>query len=123
MTTWKPETLADIAATDDLHISPFREDGVTHGTPTGIWSVVVDGRLFVRAWNGVRGRWYRAAISQGAGRIRAGGHAVDVRFAAGDPALAKAVDSAYAAKYAGSPYLPPMLGAGPREATVEITPA
>ncbi len=34
-----------IAATDDLHISPFRDDGKTYGTPTWIWSVVVDGEL------------------------------------------------------------------------------
>lgn len=38
---------------DDLHISPFREDGKTYGTPTWIWSVVVDGGLYVRAYNGL----------------------------------------------------------------------
>jgi hypothetical protein len=42
---WKPEELRRIAETDDLHISPFREDGVTYGTPTWIWSVVVDDGL------------------------------------------------------------------------------
>ena len=31
---WKAEELRRIAETDDLHISPFREDGVTYGTPT-----------------------------------------------------------------------------------------
>jgi hypothetical protein len=30
-----------IAESDDLHISPFRDDGVTYGTPTWILSVVV----------------------------------------------------------------------------------
>ncbi|WP_236756108.1 DUF2255 family protein [Actinomyces radicidentis] len=52
-----------MAASDDLHVSPFREDGTTYGTPTWIWSVVVDGRLFIRAWNGPSGRWYQAAVS------------------------------------------------------------
>jgi hypothetical protein len=33
---WPADALRKIAETDDLHISPFREDGVTYGTPT--WS-------------------------------------------------------------------------------------
>ncbi len=120
--TWDPDTLADIAATDDLHISPLREDGRTHGTPTWIWSVVVDGRLFARAWNGTRGRWYRAAVAQRAGRITAGGHTLDVSFEPVGADLVDEIDAAYSAKYAGSPYLPPMLAAGPVSATVEILP-
>jgi hypothetical protein len=31
---WSADDLWRIAATDDLHISPFREDGATYGTPT-----------------------------------------------------------------------------------------
>ncbi len=122
MTTWDPDILDAIASSDDLHISPFREDGVTYGTPTWIWSVVSDGHLYVRAWNGTRGRWYRAAVAQRAGRIRAAGRVHEVSFVLADDAVAGSVDAAYAAKYAGSPYLPPMLGAGPREATIEIRP-
>jgi hypothetical protein len=41
MTAWANDELRKIAETDDLDISPFREDGVTYGTPTWIWSVVV----------------------------------------------------------------------------------
>ena len=52
------DELDRIAAADDLHIAPFREDGSTPGTPTWIWSVVVDGALYVRAYNGVNSRWY-----------------------------------------------------------------
>ena len=33
-TSWPPKELQKIAGSDDLHISPFREDGVTYGTPT-----------------------------------------------------------------------------------------
>lgn len=122
MTTWS-EAIERIAVSDDLHIAPFRADGVTSGTPTWIWSVVVDGRLFVRAWNGTRSRWYRAAMAQGAGRITAAGDTHDVQFAPGDPGLGDRIDAAYDEKYAGSPYLPPMIDAGRRAATVEITPA
>ena len=39
---WPKKELRQIAESDDLHIAPFREDGVTYGTPTWIWSVVVD---------------------------------------------------------------------------------
>jgi hypothetical protein len=49
MATWSNDELHKIAETDDLHISPFRKDGVTYGTPTWIWSVVVDDALYVRA--------------------------------------------------------------------------
>jgi hypothetical protein len=42
MITWSKDELRRIADADDLHISPFREDGKTYGTPTWIWSVVVD---------------------------------------------------------------------------------
>jgi hypothetical protein len=49
MSSWSNDELSKIAETDDLHISPFRDDGLTYGTPTWIWSVVVDDALFVRA--------------------------------------------------------------------------
>jgi len=61
---WSPKELQKIAGTDDLHISPFREDGETYGTPTWIWSVVVDGDLYVRGYNGQQSRWYQAAVRQ-----------------------------------------------------------
>ena len=42
MATWSKHELRKIAQADDLHIAPFRDDGVTYGTPTWIWSVAVD---------------------------------------------------------------------------------
>lgn len=122
MTTWSKNTIGQIAASDDLHIYPYRADGTTLGTPTWIWSVVVDGRLFVRAYNGVNGRWYRSAVSQQAGRIDAAGTTHDVTFAPADPTLAEQIDAAYEQKYAGSQYLPPMISDRAKAATVEITP-
>ncbi len=122
MTPWPADDLARIAATDDLHIAPFRSDGTTTGTPTWIWSVVVDGRLFVRAWNGTRSRWYRSAIAQRGGQITAAGTTFDVTFAPADASLQAQIDDAYRTKYAGSSYLPPMVASGPQAATVEITP-
>lgn len=119
---WNKQDLAGIAASDDLHIAPFRADGKTTGTPTWIWSVVVDDSLYVRAYNGRNSRWYRSAVEQEAGQITAAGTTRDVAFAPADAALNDRIDDAYRAKYATSPYLAPMIGARARAATVRITP-
>lgn len=123
MIGWPKNTLDRIAASDDLHIAPFRDDGVTHGTPTWIWSVVVDDALYVRAYNGTRSRWYQAALRQKAGRISAAGTTQDVAFAPVDGAINDRIDEAYRTKYRGSPYLAPMIGQRARAATVRISPA
>lgn len=122
VSVWDSTTLKAIAATDDLHIAPLREDGRTIGTPTWIWSVVVDGRLFVRAWNGTRSRWYGSAMAQRSGQITAAGATHEVEFLPAPHDLANDIDAAYRSKYAGSAYLPPMVSAGPQAATVEIRP-
>ena len=122
MTTWSKEELSKIAGADDLHISPFREDGVTYGTPTWIWSVAVDDGLYVRAYNGQNSRWYRAAVRQKAGRITAAGMKKEVTFEPVDGPINDRIDDAYRAKYRGSPYLGPMIGARARSATVKVMP-
>lgn len=106
MSNWTEAELAKIATADDLHISPFREDGVTYWTPTWIWSVVVDGSLYVRAYNGQNSRWYKAAMAQKGGRVRVGGIEKDVVFEPVEVAINEAIDAAYRAKYASSLTLP-----------------
>jgi hypothetical protein len=122
MGSWSKEELRRIAETDDLHIAAFREDGRTYGTPTWIWSVVVDDGLYVRAYNGQKSSWYQAAMKQKAGRITAAGITKEVNFAAVHDAVNERIDHAYRAKYKGSPYLRPMIGAGPRAATLKVVP-
>lgn len=68
MNSWNEDDLRAIAESHDLHISPFREDGTTYGTPTLVWPLVVDGEIYVRAANGQQSSWYVAALSQKAGR-------------------------------------------------------
>jgi hypothetical protein len=121
-TAWPTSELHNIAETDDLHISPFRDDGVTYGTPTWIWSVVVDDGVYVRAYNGTSSRWYRAAMEQRAGRIAAAGMTKDVRFEPVHGSINDRIDEAYRTKYHGSPYLQHMIGKGARSATVKIAP-
>jgi hypothetical protein len=120
--TWSQDELRKIAGSDDLHISPFREDGVTYGTPTWIWSVVVDDGLYVRGYNGQQSRWYQAAVKQKAGPIRTAGMTKEVTFEPVDGALNDRIDDAYRAKYASSPYLKPMVSARARSATVRVLP-
>jgi hypothetical protein len=123
MSGWNPGELRKIADTDDLHIAPLRDDGQTFGTPTWIWSVAIDGSLYVRAYNGPHSRWYRAAIRQQAGRITAAGLTKDVRFEPIDDRTTNdVIDDGYRKKYAGNPYLAAMIGRRARAATVKITP-
>jgi hypothetical protein len=122
MSRWAKNELAKIAEADDLHIAPFREDGVTYGTPTWIWSVAVDDALYVRGYNGQKSSWYQAAVWQKAGRIIAAGMTKEVTFEPVDGAINSRIDDAYRAKYHGSPYLKPMIGARARSATVKIMP-
>jgi hypothetical protein len=122
MAIWSRDELRKIAEADDLHVSPFREDGVTYGTPTWIWSVAVDDGLYVRAYHGKDSRWYRAALRQRAGRIKAAGMTKEVAFEPVDGPINDLVDDAYRAKYHGNPYLRPMIGASARSATVKVMP-
>jgi hypothetical protein len=122
MATWAKDELRKIAEADDLHISPFRDDGKTYGTPTWIWSVAVGDALYVRAYNGVKSRWYQAALKQKAGRITATGMTKEVSFEPVSGSLRDRIDDAYRSKYASSPYLKPMISARAREATVRVTP-
>jgi hypothetical protein len=122
MTPWSKGHLRKIAEADDLHIAPFREDGVTYGTPTWIWSVAVDDALYVRGFNGQKSSWYQAAVRQKAGRIVAAGMTKEVSFEAIDGPVNDRIDDAYRAKYHKSPYLSPMIGARARSATVKIMP-
>jgi len=95
MAEWNKDELKKISETDDLHISPFREDGKTYGTPTWIWSVVVGDDLFVRAYNGKKSSWYKAAINQKAGRITAAGMTKEVTFERVEGEVNNLIDSAY----------------------------
>jgi hypothetical protein len=122
MSTWAADELKKISEADDLHISPFREDRATYGTPTWIWSVPVDDDLYVRAYNGQKSRWYQAALRQKAGRITVAGLTKEVVFEPVEGPLNDRIDEAYRVKYRTSPYLGSMLGAQARRATVKVVP-
>ena len=74
----------DAAFADDI-IEAIRNAkilGVRAGTEhryTGVWVVVVDGRVFVRSWNDKPTGWFRAFRKQPTGAIQAGGLEIPVR--------------------------------------------
>jgi hypothetical protein len=122
MAAWPKDALRRIAETDDPHVARFREDGTTYGTPTWIWSVVVDDAPYVRNYHRTRSRWYGAAMRQRAGRISAAGTTEDVTVEGVTGPLNDRIDEAYRKKYRGSPYPAAMIGPRARAATVRITP-
>lgn len=123
MNTWTDQELEKITEMDDFHISPFREDGVTLGTPTWIWSVVVGDSVYVRAYYGENSTWYQAAVHQKAGKITVAGMTKEVTFEKGDGQIGELIDDAYRAKYKGNPYLNSMISTRARSATVKVVPA
>lgn len=105
MTTTTPRfSESDIQALDQAKILGVRS-GTTH-KHTGVWLVVVKGRLFVRSWNDKPTGWYRALRAEPHGTIEWGGRkgqaarevAIRARPVRGERLLAD-VTAAYAAKY------------------------
>ena len=78
--------------------------GVRSGTEhrfTGVWVVVVDGRVFARSWSDKRTGWYRAFVAEPLGTIQVpSGRQLRVRAkkVRGERVL-DAIDEAYAEKY------------------------
>jgi hypothetical protein len=122
MSSWSQDALNMIADNEDFYVSPYREDGTTYGTPTQTWALVVDGAVYVRAASGQQSRWYQAAISQKAGRVRVAGKFYEVTFEPVGSEVDVAIDAAYEEKYPGSSAVPIMQGEGPTSATVRISP-
>jgi hypothetical protein len=77
--------------------------GVRAGTEhrfTGVWVVVVEGRVFVRSWNDKPTGWYRAFQAQPLGSIQLAGREIVIRARPlRGERLRDAVTRAYAEKY------------------------
>lgn len=67
---------------------------------TGVWVVVVEGRVFVRSWNDKPTGWFRAFRRQPSGMIQVGGLEVPVRAKLARGARVRdAVTAAFGEKY------------------------
>jgi hypothetical protein len=77
--------------------------GVRAGTEhrfTGIWMVVVEGRLFARSWNNKPTGWFRAFRKEPDGTVQVAGIEIPVRARlTRSPRLREAVTVAYGEKY------------------------
>lgn len=67
---------------------------------TGVWVVVVDGRVFARSWNDKPTGWYRAFRSQPSGSLQVGEREIRVRGVPVRSArIRDAVTAAFGEKY------------------------
>jgi hypothetical protein len=77
--------------------------GVRAGTAhryTGVWVVVVEGRLFVRSWNDKPTGWFRAFKKEPNGTVQVAGIEIPVRARITKSArIREAVTAAYGEKY------------------------
>jgi hypothetical protein len=65
-----------------------------------IWAVVVDGRVFVRSWDGKPGGWFHTLLEDPRGVLQVGKRTVRMRARrVHGERLLDAIDAAYAAKY------------------------
>jgi hypothetical protein len=93
---------------------------------TGIWVIVIGGRVFVRSWSLKPGGWYRTLLEKPQGTVLVGEREFPVRAVRvrGERVLA-AVDGAYLEKYATQASLPYAHGLGEaarRATTTELIP-
>ncbi len=94
---------------------------------TGVWMVVVRGRVFARSWNDKPTGWYRAFLDQPAGSIQPyKGRELRVRAKpVRGEGLLDAIDAAYAEKYntpASRTWVRGLVQPRRRETTMEFVP-
>jgi hypothetical protein len=93
---------------------------------TGVWPVVVDGRVFARSWTLKPAGWYRTFLEDPAGTIQVGQRQVKVRAVrVRSERLRDAIEEAYAKKYAtpgSKKFVRGFRTKRRREATIEFVP-
>lgn len=124
MTVWTRDELDKIGAAEELDIASLRRDGILRNSVT-IWVVRVGDDVYVRAFKGRTGPWFRGTLTRHEGHIRAGGVDKDVAFVeVPDPAINDAIDAAYRTKYReyDAQYVDPMVTPEARAATLRLVP-
>jgi hypothetical protein len=89
-----------VAAADASKILGVRAGGKSDHRFTGVWPIVLDGRLFARSWTVKAGGWYRSFRDDPLGTIQVGDRQVRVRAVpVRSERMLDAIDRAYADKY------------------------
>jgi hypothetical protein len=122
MSDWTSDELDRLAEADVLQLASRRDDGSLRPYVT-MWIVVDDRDAYVRSAGGPHRPWYRRALADRTGRIRAGGLERDVRFDT-EPAPQDAIDVAYHRKYDryGPLIVGSVVGAAAHEVTIRLIP-
>ena len=114
------------AAADAAKIMGIRAGDKTDHRFTGVWPVVIDGRLFARSWTLTKGGWYRSFLDDPIGVIQVGDREVRIRARqVKSERLRDAVEEGYAEKYptkASQKYVRGFRTPRRREATIEFIP-
>jgi hypothetical protein len=116
-----------VKALDEAKIFGVRAGARSDHRFTGIWVVVVNGRVFARSWTVTPDGWYASFRRDGEGTIQVGERRVRVRakHVRGERLL-DAVEEAYARKYhtpASMTWVRGFRTKKRREATIEFLPA
>jgi hypothetical protein len=119
-----PRTI--VAAIDASKILGVRAGARSEHRFTGVWPVVVDGRVFARSWTLEPDGWYQALLADPRGTLQIGERQLRVRAVpTRSERLRDAVERAYAEKYAtpgAVKYVRGFRTARRRNATIEFIP-
>lgn len=117
---------AVIGAIDACKILGIKAGAESDHRFTGIWPVVVGGRVYARSWTLKTDGWYRAFLEDPLGAIQVGDREIRVRAVrARSERVRDKVEEAYAAKFntkASQKYVRGFRTARRREATMEFVP-
>ena len=117
---------ASVTAIDESKILGVRAGTRSDHRFTGVWPVVVDGRVFARSWTVKRGGWYRTFLDDRLGTLQVGDRQIRVRAVpVRSERLRDAVEEAYANKYAtpgARKYVRGFRTQRRRAATIEFVP-
>ena len=115
-----------VAAVDESAIMGVKAGSKSDHRFTGVWPVVVKGRVYARSWTLKRGGWYRTFLEDPLGTIQVAEREIRVRAVpARSERVRDAVEAAYAEKYdtkASQKYVRGFRSRRRREATIEFVP-
>lgn len=123
MTSWTQEELSRIGRAEELEVSSLRADGSLRPFVT-IWAVRSGDEIYIRSAYGRDNGWFRRALADPRGRVRAGGVEKDVTFEEPGSDVHGAIDAAYHAKYDryGPAIVGTVVGAAAAAATFRLVP-
>lgn len=124
-TAWDSDVLAHLASAKEVDITPVDADGTRRDART-IWSIGVDGALYVRSWKGRGAVWFRDVLETGRGEVAVTGGGVSQpvtieEVEVEDPVQA-AISATFLTKYSDDGYAGAMNEDAPVSATLRLLP-